>query len=688
MIDALSAWPAAAPAFLAAAAVVLVPGLIAVAPLRVGLVPRVALAGVAGVLSIGAAGVLAGFAGIGFSAWQPVMVAIPIAVVVWLAARGLGAAPAQATDLRRRWVVLAWAGAVAVIALVAFAGVPSPDRISQTYDNVFHMSAIAAILDHGDASSLTLRTLIETDRAFAFYPSGWHSIVVLAVQLTGASIPVAVNATWLAVCAVVWLPGVAWLAQACIRRHPPRVVAAIALPIGAAFPAMPYALLSWGTLYPTFLATALLPAAVAIPVAGWWVLRSSRPGRRLRVAIVAAIGVLAAVGAISFAQPRVLATWALLVIPGILGVMISGFRRGWRAGGRDRRRAVGWASAGVIAFVVVAAGGFAYVVVRLGLFERPLDDRLGGPQATATQSVLEGIWQVLSQSALTGIPGITTWPSLLLAVAVLVGAVVAARARGIRWLVVGYALLALLFALAAGSDDVVSKLATALWYKDRFRLSSALPVIGVVFATLGIIAIATWIRRRTRRAAEGAGRLRPAALIAGSWIVTVTSALVIGMTGSTAAIAAAFHLPPSHADREVVSQAQIDFFARLGDFVPEDQRVLGSPWDGSAWTLLLGDREPVFPHVNGQWDHDRHVVAGYLELIEEDPAICVALDNLRVRYVLFNPHALAGGDPAGDLFPGPHAAVGDGLFTEVASDGETTLYRVDQCGPLPGGASE
>lgn len=668
----LVAWLPALPAVLVAIAVLLLPGLVATAPLRVGIAARLALSGSASVAFIGLAGVVFGMLRIPFAIWQPVFLALLVlALTLALRARSALRLPRE----RVRWWALAltWLAASVLIALVAFAFVPSPERFSQTYDNVFHLSAIAHILDTGDASSLTLRTLIETGKTWSFYPAAWHSLVALTVQLTGASVPVAVNAAWIAVCAALWLPGVAWLAQLIVRRFEQGRVAFVALPIGASFGAMPYALLSWGTLYPTFLATALLPTAVAVPYATWMLRRTVRRAHRRRVVVIGVLGTLGAIAAVGFAQPRVLATWVVLLAPFALATAVRAFRRARRAGGVRRRRA-GWALAVAVILVVVGAvGGFAYLVLRLGLFTRPLDDRLGGPQAKATQPVWEGLWQVLAQSWPTGIGGMVVFPAVLLALAVLIGGIVAWRTRGIRWVVVTYAIVAVLFAFAAGSDDVVTKLATALWYKDRYRLSSALPVLGVALATLGILTAARWAGRRR------AGTLA----VAVGWLTALTSAAALVFGGASASIGFAFRLPDNGAASEVLSRAQIDFMGRVADMVPADQRLLGDPWDGSGLSLLFAGREPVFPHVNGQWDAARQTIAWRLQDIDSDPAVCAALDELRVRYVLYHPHEFGGGDPSGNHFIGVHTAVEAGLFEPVLTDGDSTLYRIDQCGVLP-----
>lgn len=672
-------WWEAVPAIVAAVAMLLAPGAIVLAPLRLGLVGRAAAAGVGSVALIGAAGVVYGALGLPFAAWQPLSLALIAGAAVWLVDRRRTRVELPAERSRWRWVLLAWAAAAVVIAVVAFTGLPAPDRVSQTYDNVFHLSAVAAILDGGNASSLSLRTLIETDRSFAYYPAAWHSLTASVVQLSGAGPVVASNAAWLGVAAVVWVPGAAWLAQVVLHTVEPGRVAVVALPLSAAFGAMPFSLLSWGTLYPTFLATALLPAAIAVPVLSGRALLQTRSLRRWRATALGAAAILGTIAALAFAQPRVLASWALLLAPLAIATVGTFVRVALRAGGVARRRALWSLAAGGGVLALAAAAGFAYLVVVMGLFERPLNDRLEGPQAAATQTVLTGVGQALAQAWPTGVSAVVAWPSLVLAAAVLVGAGFAVRTRGMRWIVVSYVAVVALFALAAGSDDVVAKLVTALWYKDRYRLSSVVPVLGVVLATLGAMVIAGWIARGVRRREEVSTTLP----VAVAWTVTTVSAGVMLVSGVTSSIGTVFRLPDSHASTEVVSRAQIEFMGGLGEIVPEDQRILGDPWDGSAWTQLFAGREPVFPHVNGQWDAARLTLAYGLDLIETDPAVCAALDELRVRHVLYNPHEFGGGDPSGNHFPAPHRAVQAGLFAEVAGDGESVLYRIDQCGPLP-----
>lgn len=667
-------WLQAAPALAAAAALLLIPGIIVTAPVRVGVTARVASSGLISVFCIGAAGAASGILSVPFAAWQPFAVAAACGGAVWVVARRrIGIRPAGDID-RIRAVVLTWMVSGLVIALVAFAAVPSPDRLSQTYDNVFHMSAIASIMDGASASSFTLRTLIETEQAVAFYPAAWHALVAAIAQWTTVPAAVAVNAGWIAAAAVLWVPGAAWVAQVVISSVPARTAVLTAMPLATGFAAMPYGLLTWGTLYPTYLATCILPASVGTAIIAGRTLRATSGMRRWRAMVLSSGAIVATVCALVFAQPRVLASAVFLVAPLAASRAARDLAASWREGGVVRRRMLRSSLTGALALFVAAGAAFFSVAGLLDFWGRPLEERLGGPQAAATQGVAEGVLQVLVLAFPTGVPGIVTVPSVLLAAAVLVGLAVAARTTGMRWVVVSYVAFGVLYALAAGADDIFAKLMTGLWYKDRFRLASVLPVLGVALATLGVWKIC-------RRALRQRSRLdRRATSVA--WAIAASSAVVLSIGGVTASVAHVFRLEQRASTGEVVSSSQIAFGEVIRQTVPEAQRVLGDPWDGSAWSGLLGGREPVFSHVNGQWDPARLTLAGDLDAIDSDPAVCSALEELRVRFILYNPHELGGGDPTGNRFAAIHRAVERGLFDEVASDGESRLYAVSACGEL------
>ncbi|WP_318655786.1 DUF6541 family protein [Pseudoclavibacter sp. CFCC 13796] len=664
-------WWAIASALAAGCLGLSVPGLLATLPLRLRPLPRLALAAPASLALIGCVGVIDGLLHLRFH-WSHVLIAAAvIAAVLW-----------PIREKRPHWSrprlsallpVTAWAVSSVAFALVLLHQVPSFDLFSQSYDNLFHLNATQSILETGNASSLQLRTLINTDRTISTYPAGWHTAAAMICQITGVSIGVAFNALAIAVVSVAWLPGIAWLTSLVVAQRQRTAGLCASLLLGTAFGFFPYALLIWGVLYPTFLAYALFPSglALAMLLAHVWLPRWApavsdqvRPwawNDRWMLLGLAAVWWLGAF----FTHPRSLVSMVLLIVPLVLWICARAIAVAWKAGGARRRRMLWWLG-GAFAFVSVAAVAAVLVVFRVfHVASRPVGDHLNGPQAQAVQTVWDGLWQVLTQNALVGLGLDMTGPLIILAIVVLTGLVIAFRRSDLRWMIVAYALIAVLFAIAAGSNSDMTKILTGLWYKDRYRLSALLPLLGVPLATLAVLRIAA-LTRWPRVVALGSATI----VAASGWV---------GLWAPVGAAAAHEYRLENVKTTDFVDARQIAFMRQVADVVPADQLLLGDPWDGSGLSWLYADRRPVFPHLNGQWDPDRLLIAQHLDQIESDPAVCTALRHLNVHYLLVSTGEFDGGDPSGNKFAAIDTAVSQGLFTPVLSDGESALLRIDQC---------
>lgn len=668
----LQSWWEAAPTFLLALISIGAIALVSTAGIRGSLLIRFALGGIGLLVSTGVAGVLAALLRMPFAWWQIMVIALLIGALTFAFPNTSGP-----TGEQRRFTVIvatSWGVSAAAIAIAAFAGIASPSQFSQTYDNNFHLSAIAHILDTRNASSLQLRTLIETSKTFSYYPSGWHSLVAALVQLSGTQTTVAINAIWFAIVAVVWLPGIGWLTTVIFPTAPRLQTAVGGILLAAAFGSFPYALLSWGTLYPTFFATAVLPATLA---AGLLVLRI--PGRtRLLWSGWFVLGCIA----VAFAQPRALASAAILLALPVAWSVTQFARNQIHAGDAARRRFLRWSIVTVATLLLLAVIAGTYLWFRFDLAHRPIGEHLNGPQALAKMTISEAVWSSLTQSWLIGEGASVTAPSFLLAIVVCIGFFVAARQPSQRWLAASFVLTNVLFIAAVGSDSVLSKLLTGIWYKDSYRLSSLIPIIAVPLAVVGIQTVSQWFSAQlNQNRAHIAGRntwLAGVSLFL-SFLTLASSVVVMRGSGMTAAIGNTFRLDEINDGSAIVDLKQIDFYGRIAEIVPANEMVLGDPWDGSALTLLFGDRTPVFPHVNGQWDTDRLVLAYQLTEIGSNAAVCQALRNLNVHYIVSNPHTFGGGDPSGNHFSAIRDAVNEGHFTPVLSDGSNTLYRISEC---------
>ncbi|MGT2425313.1 DUF6541 family protein [Amnibacterium kyonggiense] len=410
-------WTAVAPPVAVVLAAVFGPGLALAAAARLRGVVALGVAGPLGYAIVGITGVVAAAVHVPFG-WPALLVMTAVLVALAIGLRALlrrAGAPLPPWDTWRpaTWapVVVGAAVATTAITIVAFAHVPSPDRITQTYDTVFHLNAAASIVETGDASSLHLYRLTHPGKDLAFYPAVWHSLTALGAESTGVDIAVAANATWIATAGPVFSLGAAFLSAVVFGRAGLRrddapavqrtVVATVAAVLASTFVAFPYLLLDFGTLYPNGLAYTLLPAGVAItaallpfPDGAPW--RPESPPARWRTGVL----LLAWGAAAAFAHPR--SAVALLVLATPMAVAWFAARMSALAatGQRGRRRArTTWVVAVLVAaaLVAVVAVGVLHYYTAGG---RPISDHLNGGPALARESFPQALLQGLLATSL------------------------------------------------------------------------------------------------------------------------------------------------------------------------------------------------------------------------------------------------------------------------------------------------
>src|SRR5665647_864579 len=140
---------------------------------------------------------LAPLVGLPWNLGIPFLVSLPLAAIGLLLRRRFVLPPAPGRP--REWgTAFAWSLAAVALggSLVALSVLPAighPDNPSQTYDAIFHLNAVRWILDTSDASPVHM-TMSTPAYGTSFYPTPWHAIVAIVVQLTGAGVVVASNA--------------------------------------------------------------------------------------------------------------------------------------------------------------------------------------------------------------------------------------------------------------------------------------------------------------------------------------------------------------------------------------------------------------------------------------------------------------------------------------------------------------
>ena len=658
-----------------AVAILILPGLAVAAALGLRGIALVAASAPTSVAVVGVSGVLANSVGLQFSA-------VPVVVVTTIASAGgwfIGRFTRRRNHhLKGKILLPALVGfAVAALAMVIIwlVVLPQTDALDTSYDGVFHLNAVAWILDTGDGSAFHLYRVNHPGSGLAFYPAGWHDIVALTVQISHTNIPAANNSTWLAVAIAAWIPGSVMLADVLLgHRFDRKLLIPVSAVASTVFIAFPLLLWDWGALYPTFLAYAIMPTGVALAVA------VISPRLRLRMGIrysaldshrfMALIALCLWAAGAAFAHPRSLFTWALFVLPLAGAALVSALSRWW-AIPRYRRRIMVWAPVSIVVVSTTVVVGLVIAARYFGLAERPISDRLNGGPATAHQGIFDAIGQVLLQAPILSPSEQAATPSLVVAVLVVLGLVLAAIRRETRWILVSYLVVAALYVLAAGSNGDLAKVLTAPWYKDKYRLISALPIVGVVLATMPVAAGIT--------ALKGLGHGRRVIAIAGAALLATGAWLSPGLGEAARATAVKFELPQGDKHGALLNQDDLRLLEELPDHLPDGELLLGNPWNGSVLAQVIGDREAVFPHFTGSWDVDRIVLATSLDHISTDPVVCDAVRSLNARWLFYDPELMWGGDPQADFFAAIDRAAVSGEFVPVARSGSATLYRIDQC---------
>jgi len=665
-------WVETAPIFLAAMAVLFIPGLVIAVALGARGLTLVALAPLFTVTCVAVAATGGQLIGVRWGV-LPVMVAALLLAAIVAGARFLW---------RTRWprphagdgrASLVAAGGGLLFALVAIGArfttiFGAPNHISQTFDNVFHLNAIRYILDTGAASPLTTGSLTyEFDGRTSFYPDMWHALVALVVDVTGASIPVGVNVVNIAIAGLIWPLACMFLVRTVAGARPVAILAAGVLSAGfAAFPAL---MVDFGVLYPNLLAISLLPAALAAValVAGFGV----EPDLPVPARWLALVGLLPG---LALAHPSTLMALIAFSVPiAVLGLIrhLLGLRA---------RRAGLWP---YLRATIVAAVSFAAAAVVLLVGRPTVEAAFWGPRESLASAVTAAL-----TNSVVGRPA-----DYLIAFLMAVGIVSLIVKRQQWWLIGSFLVAAGLYVVCASFPMGFFRYGlTGIWYNDSFRLAALMPVVVLPLAAIGVSWLAELAqigvtRLRRSRPSEGQatassaglrGRTPVAGAVAGVAIIVV---LAIGTQTGKALEAATASGQASYTfteDSPLLSPDELVLLERLDNEVPSNATIVGSPWTGSSLVYAISDRRALLPAIFGDRDSDTLLLMASLRDAATDPSVCAAVDELGVDYALdFGPREVHG---AVNQITGLSDLKDSDAVELVDREGDASLYRITACG--------
>ena len=686
-------WLSLLPILLSAAALLFIPGALVGAsaglrtPLIIGLAPAISIAIISGT------GVAAPILALPWGL-TAVAAATAILCLAALATRRLMAgrypqdADSGATGLRPGlrsiavWCA-AWPLSAAATGLTIGRILNTPDAISQTFDAVFHLNAVEWILQTNNASSL--RLFLEAPQG-SVYPLGWHTLVALTMKLCGAtSIPMATNATVLAVAGLVWTSGCLTLTHVLFHGRPAALLTAAVM--AGSFTVFPFVLLNWGVLYPNFLSIALLPSLLAairalVPIDGAG--PAARPTGLLLPAT--ALGV----AGLGLTQPNSIATLLLASVILTTARLITSLRAPL-----DERPANALSRQSLI------TGALAVGLVIVWLYMRPpRESAIWGPSYATSGSVGEAVTSMPVQLPVIWVPAVLT----------LLGFIAALRTNGYRWLAALHATTGALYVVARSAQDGDLRFfMVGIWYNDASRLGGLIPVTAVPLAALGMLAAARWGReacgacgriiqgitasraretrglpglRRVREACErliASGRARPLVWRSSACCVIVLLLVATGplsgaMSDSVKILEQSYMLAPDSSSLTTDEYALIN---ELPSLIEPDAVIAVDPKSGAALAYALSGADTTVKHLFHRHDADLDIIEKKLNRASADPAVCTALKDVGATYALYFPGKTISNQKAFVGFAHLDTAPG---FELVAERGQASLYRITACG--------
>ena len=675
-----SGWTLAA-ATLVVAGLLLVPGWIVGRSAHLGALPSLAVAPALGSAIIGAAEILAHALALPWRPWGWAVIAALTAVSALMARLIAGSPPERARRTaphgRAERTILAGGLIVAVVvpAGAILSVLPGPAYPAQAFDATFHLNAVAAIREGGNASMLGGLSALYSGRA-VYYPTVWHGALALA---PGGPVPVS-TAGVLALTAVAWpLSLLGLLARAAgldtpwgpeaegARRRQQTCAVAAVLALSAAvvgFPLLPMTSLA---VWPYALSVLGLPGVLVL----YDLLRRGTASRRLRLVLV--LLALVAAGGVVAAHGTGLFNLAVLTPPFLADAVVSLWRRSaTRRGGRAL-----FAAVAVAAMLVLAAGTWfmrGSLASVLG-YRRPAGG-VAGAVATLGQAIID-------LPMYGAVPGATVPIGIVFGLLTLAAAW-SARSRRDQcpWLIMW--LLALLLLVLVGGPQWVGRQLGAPWYLQKARI---LPLAILPAFVLLVQAGAGQPGRRLWevlcRAASRVGGVRPERAAAAMLVVLVLLP-VAARTPLERNLAASVYDPQRIQYGTLLTKDSIALIRRSGSELPDDAVVLGAPSRGAAHLWSLGGLHVVYPtrDKTAPGTPGAALASAWPTLGQKGSQTCALLNRLGVRYFYSSSDATASGSVTGAAplrWDSRLTQVPSEGLELVDSEGSASLWRITAC---------
>ncbi|NUU30552.1 hypothetical protein HNO80_02985 [Arthrobacter sp. C9C5] len=642
-------------------------------PLKPGLPAALALGPAVTLLIFLAGSLVLDAMGLPWSAPSAALTAVPPVFAAWLLGRRFSfRAPLWPAGLGLQVNLAVGAGVAigSVVTCVALLrGIGDPATASQGWDPIFHLNVLRWIQESGSATPWGVAPIFG---AGTYYPSGWHSVV----SLVPGSVTETANLSSIVIGGMIWPIGLTFLASAVLPRHP----AAWALTplFAASFVSFPYSQLLRSGQWPNGLATALVPAALALSVLILRCLTSAdRAGTPAREHVLLAAVLAAALGGCAAAHPSAVFATAVAVLPFVAARTLPLLIR------CARRRP--WIAA-VVGGAAVAAGAAALGVLT---HSRLLVSVMAYPRAVRAK-VPDSLY--LAFFDLPRFPAISLPApddfNLAVGLLVILGGAAALFIRDARPLAVSWLAFVALYVLAAGPENALRWL-TGVWYKDTQRIAPFIAMTGSLLAALAIAVLARAAHRAVSvrlPSARTGGRWPLPALLVGLSVAVVTCGMYWGSgsyrSAERVAVAAQNYVVAAKPGTGVLSRGEQDFIQRAGATLPADAVVIGDPFNGETYFYALTGRHVVYTQLGAPTSGSaaKELLRTGFNRLATDKSVCEAVLKVGATHFYEDAPGASHGSASLKRWPGFYnVPTGRGFEKVAAADGRT-LYKITACG--------
>lgn len=650
------------------------PGLLVLLPLKPGWPAATALSPAITLLIFLAGSFLADSVGVPWNAAAAAVMALPPILAVWLAGRRFSfSTPLSPAGLGLPAKIAVGAGVAigsAVTCLALLRGIGDPATASQGWDPIFHLNVLRWIQESGSASPWGIAPIFGAGQP-TYYPAGWHS----AVALVPGSVTETANLSSIVIGGMIWPIGLTFLASVVLPRHP----AAWALTplIAASFVSFPFSQLLRSGQWPNGLATALVPATLAVTVVLLRRLTSAeRAGMQAREHVLLAVILAALLGGCVAAHPSAVFATAVAVLPFVAAGLLPPLVRGAR---RSPWRAVAAAAAAVVAAVA------AYSVLANSRLLAGVMAYRRAVRAEIPDSLRLAFFDLPRFPALS--PPAPDDFNLAVGLLVVVGAAVAVFVRGARPLAISWLASVALYVLAAGPENGLRWL-TGFWYKDTQRIAPFIAMTGSLLAALAIAVLARAAKRAvsTRLPSARTGGRWPVPAILAALSVAVMIYGIYSGSGSyrsveRVAVAAQNYVVSDNPGTGVLSRGEQAFIERAGAMLPADAVVIGDPFNGETYFYTLTGRHVVYTQLGAPTSGSpaKELLRTGFNRLRTDKSICEALRKVGATHFYEDAPGAAHGSASLKRWPGFYHVPTDLGFEKIASADGRALYRITAC---------